>query len=1587
MFVLQFVVITTVFAQTSVSPYNITFVHNPGQGNSVLNSDGLQPVHELKYTYYMLPGETRELELPVRSVSYSVKGYYRWFDLDSDSISTAVTNLVFFTDTTISKFVKPQVTNYGVFIYQRTPKPEPPAILYNAKITFSGTPVTIACEVSNYADFYITTKNSLLDTVVEPTLSYRVIFDIRPASEIAALINDTTPYEYYDLIAPADSTMLLATNMKSSGQTSCYYVGNSPRKVSSPKMYRSTTGLTGTYSVYNASVEANRQYNVVAPDSGNVYYYELRDVSTSTHYIIARWKVTGLPISSIGPTTSEIISDSHLNTLYHLAAKQDFDVSSEFLDSTYYKKTSTYLTSRIPLGWDECSYGFTYPPGSGSAGSSKQRGPEFAGWGEYIIVQGIPQGASWIRKCEDHNNPGTGCFMYVDANEAPGLIANLVFNGNFCPGTDVYVSAWINSLASNNAPNLNFTLIGVDDYGKETPLQSYTTGKNNFVKNAVGVWHQVFFKVMLDNQHFNKYRVRIENNNSTSSGNDFAIDDIRIYTSKTSVYSVEGFSACGIKTQQELIDAENGLSESLALIRVDYKSDAFIPDSAGNVDVYYRWIAGSNPKGGENDSVLNINYLTDKSVDNTKAPYGICVLPKFLEWDSIPDSLKCNNISDFLLRNNKPIIDGEIFFMQEPVIRASVTEIVPVLYIAHKNSVFKKFSNYTCLVSSNDDFNTICNGYYSIKTQNCQQLLINGTPQELVNLRFKTLSVERDYELSTRVYYNDFKNNGIVASATPYCDWICGVDDRFIEASLTRAFVNFRSEYPDATSLDQPVKGSFRQATKDSLMMYADKVQLYKRSITTNLPGDGTTVQYIVYPIMGSCDDSTIQVCPNPLRVRLRSDVRFSLGKRDYESMPEDIQGAPAVIRIAESRVNMPDNQFSMMINYVQGDPVVDGKMYLYRTNDTTAQKLLGTHTYNFTPNVAVNNTHTYTRVANELTMLPGYEYKFSARYEDTPFDTAYGCFIVKVVPDIVLYKPTAENSNWHNDIFWKDKDGKNAFIPVVGTKVILPVGNTILEDYDITSFEENPEVTYHLNYNYGIGANTCGSIYFPIGAKMSGQQYLVYDSAYVDVPVSKGAYSLMGLPLQTVYSGDLFIPKVGNKKNNDFVFNPEKCDSRLANKINIKRYNSTTTFWFYSHGEKIDSVSTALAGWGNPSNSLSDKFVNTALAVMAIDTAVQDFIQLPKTDSVYYFYAIRKATGEEYQVPEKYGKADIIHDASCYKLLYQGDTANLETTITYTNVIADSWFLVTNPFMGNLSMQAFMDANTEVIDGFYYTYEDGMTTAVPVTAETVVAPFAAFFIHTKTAAQSVNIKYNPETMVVNTAAVTPMPANAKDNTQINGAHTLRILAEKGSARSVATVTEDVYGSNDYDPQEDADLLMFNDNLTPFAVYTRIGNTPVMVNRVRTIDMIPLSVSVLDTAIGNIELSFFGTENFTRPVYLYDALTDINTEIHSGMKIDFDGSEPDAVRYYLNINRSGIITAHEETNNDAAITVYGNNNVIYCKSNNDIISVSVYDIAGHLINEQHNIFNNSFQIQLPLGVYVVEVRTIYEVLNSKVFLR
>ena len=1557
------------------TPYSITFTHSPGQGNTSLDARGMQPVHELTYVYYMKTNETRTLTMPLASANNRLKGYSRWYDYTTDSMSAVVSGLTYTAaGSTIYK------TNFGAITYQEGSDLEiQPAV----SITFDGTPVKIACDVSSYTDFQITKRSSKLSTVVEPTLSYRVIFDIRPASEIATQINSSTPYEDYNFFAPAGATILLTTAMNSNGSTSCYYSGNasSQTQITSCTMYRSTNGGK-TYNSLSATCTANRMYQVIAPSAGNTYYFELR----SGDYKIARWKVEGKDTTEVGPYHGTIVSNAEMDEKYNLAAKQDFDVAPEFLDTVNYSSTGTdkFVISSKHLNWDECSYGFVYPYGSGSAGNNKKNDSKFPYWSEYAILQSVPSGASWVgnspTSVRDHNNPGTGCFLYVDANEAPGLVANLVIEGNLCPNSSVYISAWVNNFAgSNTLPNLNIILSGIDEGGNETRLQSFTTGSNTFRYNTAGDWYQVFFEVKLGEQNYANYRVRIENNNNSGSGNDFGIDDIRIYTSKNPVQSLEGITACGIKTQQELIDAENGISESIVLLRVDFKSEAFVADANGNVNINYRWVKGANPQGGDKDLILNLNYVNEHS----SGKYGTYVVKKNKTWDEIDDTLRFNSINEFILREDRPVFDGEVFSIQEQVVRPGGVDTVPVLYIVHKSAEFKKYSTYSCLVSADATFRADCGGLYTTKVQNCKQLLIDGVPQELVNLRFKTLSGERDYELSTQVYYNDPNNKGQVAAATPICDWIVGVDDRFIQANLTRAFMHFRAEYFDEeASVNQPVKGTFTQADLDILLKYEQYITLRKRAITTNLPGDGTTVQYIVYPIQGSCDDSTIPVCPNPMRIRLRSDVKYSYGKQDINSMPEDIQGAPAVVRIAQSRVNKVGDSFALKINGVKGTPKVGTDMYLYRTDDADAQGFVGNAIYSFSGGINKGNVLTFTRNGNGIKMRPGYDYKFSARYDTQPFDTAYGCFIVNVVPDLVFYSPKAGNPTWHNDENWVDSLGNAALIPVEGTKVILPVGSTDLVYFDTTSFAEVEGTTYHLNYIYGFRPTTCGSIYFPWGAKISGQQFLTYDSAYVDVPVTKGAYSLFGLPMKKVFSGDLYMPKAGDVIGNDFRFNGAQCDNRIANKILQKVYNSTTTFWSYIKGNTIDSVSTAVAGWGNPSNSLSEEYVNTAVAVQAVDTAVQEFIQLPKKDNTYYFYAIRKATGEEYQVPEKFGKADITRGEDCFKLIYDGRYETPDMTLNYKNVEPDSWFLVTNPFMGDLSVSALMDANSEIIDGFYYTFVDGEMNAESVTPESKIQPAGAFFVHAKNASRSLDITFNPD-MVENTISKSPAPAHAPANDY----QKLTIIAQNDEYRSIATIQEDAFGVNEYNTQEDADMLLFNDKLTPFGVYTRVDNKPLMVNMVHTIEMVPLSVSIIDTTVKDVVITFTGAEKFTRPVYLYDALTDESRRIYSGMTVDFSGLESDAVRYYLNIDRPNIITADNNMTDDSDVIITNDIEGVHCYAQSEILAINIYDVAGHLIKECSNINDNTFSIKLPVGVYVMEVRTIDTVSNNKVIIK
>ena len=554
----------------------INFSHSPGQANTSLNKDGMQDVHTLEFTAYLAPGESRELAMPVGSGS-APHAYFRWYNFDTDKASNAITANLNHT----TGYVR---TDWGNIIANNTTSSSP-SIQGVTTFTFDGNPINIACDASNYADFATLTRDrtDTITAITEPTLSYRVIYHIHSSSEIAPLLAacTSTPFEEYNFVAPADTVVMMTTAMRSYGGASNYFYGaTSSDRDAEPKIFKSTTSATSGYDGGSApTVYSNRMYQLQSPSAGKTWHYELR---TANGKIIARWNITGMARSAVGPWTSEI--NTNLDQQYILSAEQNFDN----LGGTDYDFENGNISDK-PLRWSECSYGFTYPNGSGSAGNKRvvNGGHKFTNWGEYAIVKTTPTGKSWlVSNVKSHTNPGTGSYMYVDANEAPGVVSDLIVDGNLCPGSEIIVSAWVVSHTnSGTKPNLNFILMGVNANGTEDRIQAYTTGKGTL--SQAGRWYNILFKVTLGAKRYSQYRVKIENNNNSAAGNDFGIDDIKIYTSKNPLTAVEALSACEIKTQQELLDAEQGKGARSVILRIDFKADAFSPDGNGNVNMKY----------------------------------------------------------------------------------------------------------------------------------------------------------------------------------------------------------------------------------------------------------------------------------------------------------------------------------------------------------------------------------------------------------------------------------------------------------------------------------------------------------------------------------------------------------------------------------------------------------------------------------------------------------------------------------------------------------------------------------------------------------------------------------------------------------------------------------------------------------------------------------------------------------------------------------------------------------------------------------------------------------------------------------------
>ena len=596
----------------------IQFVANPGQSGSPLK-DGRQQVHTVEKTIYYTPNQ-EEIELRLQESGYS--GYMRWYDYETggDPYYNYTHDI---TGASTTSWVRsPRGNNNAAFSAINTPRrgntqDEMTTIVaaeghshglyslnkadggaldednpYNPnpiiKPWADGAYHIMACDVSAYTDYEVKKDQyGQIDSITEPTLSYRQIFHLRPAQEMAdkfAALGENEYLEEYKYQAPAGKQILLATEyrykkFRSHLSEMCYFYwangdGNQTwidriadyTPVVWREFIKNPDGSLTENTDFRASYSAEMDYLIVRSDvypATKVYTLELPggegswvDERYTNGLRIARFEVEFVDIEKQGPTPQTIITQQRINSQYKtLTDPITFD----------------NITTHLP--WEQASYGYVYDEttelGKTAAdGTTKyKRGASqgcFPFYGEYTVLASVDKG--WAQASA---HGGTGKSLYVDGTMEPGLVASIEANATICTGQTMYCSAWFcnptpSGWSGEGNPIFRCNIQGrnKNENGTYTPWEDagvYFVGE---LLKGTG-WQQVVFPI--ESAHsYDQTRVSIYNFATTNQGNDFMVDDINLYVSQLPIAAYQGKMACRT--------TGDGSTTAAAILRLDYSN-------------------------------------------------------------------------------------------------------------------------------------------------------------------------------------------------------------------------------------------------------------------------------------------------------------------------------------------------------------------------------------------------------------------------------------------------------------------------------------------------------------------------------------------------------------------------------------------------------------------------------------------------------------------------------------------------------------------------------------------------------------------------------------------------------------------------------------------------------------------------------------------------------------------------------------------------------------------------------------------------------------------------------------------------------
>lgn len=786
-------------------------------------------------------------------------------------------------------------------------------------------------------------------------------------------------------------------------------------------------------------------------------------------------------------------TDSVLNQNYTKVAEISFDdeegMNFNKPDKIYqagYDKNNQW---NKPLDWSKSYYGFVYPD---LASKMHLNSPWMQKWykyspyhGDYVIIKSMndplasPNAEQGYALYDNtllydvtyYKTGGKkyGYFVYVDATDEARPVITTDFDATLCEGSTVIASIAVANMTNKNAvaPQLVFKLYGeaVNQQTGETErqlVQSFASGDFKSVgADSTGRWYQIYApSVIAAGTHPEKYShfiITVDNQGASTGGNDFCIDDIRIYVKNPKI------SVMQQSDDTELCkNRENGAKLKLTMVYSQVKEALELSDNDDTATddirpLFYRLChadTGQPVSLEYGDSLYNRGHT---------AEYG-CILVHSTDELNRKNLYVDNNEYYHLILANR-------FFQLDPQKEYYISIATPERRII--NGV------ETYLPSSWGTPDATCS-IYSESMDYVQQDAIITDENGAVNATFSAEcgATTVNVKILGKLSLPDAVNGGrLEVNRWPF-DWFTGSVAEFQSISgLNAALINFRSEYPDATDL-QPIKGVFTQENYDLLQRYVNGVTnnatgyehklyllaSYKFEAPFELPEEGDRVIHVtLLPIEGNYTDSrtipaqVFTICGYPLEASATLTHDGPVLNLGYPSVdyPDSWTHTARYLRLGLQQLTQLEQANTYLRipihSYVDAQrPItttnlhnlqlitrnaddVPAQLVLAATNDplntanigksiATAQSTIIQPT---SRNIAFNFAPAAT---NGITFHEGYDYTLELKYHDATQDassinTCRGItqITLQIVPEYVTWTNVqANNNNWNFDQNWR---------------------------------------------------------------------------------------------------------------------------------------------------------------------------------------------------------------------------------------------------------------------------------------------------------------------------------------------------------------------------------------------------------------------------------------------------------------------------------------------------------------------------------------------------------------------------------------